>query len=71
MEPFYVRSSKYIGVHLSFLILDQICHCTVDDFVHHLSVLVVTERCASLIVLPCNSYNGMVEYSQEEQFVVS
>ena len=38
MEPFHVRSSKYISVHLSFLVWDGICHCTVDDFVHHLSV---------------------------------
>ena len=35
MGPFYVQSSKYIGAHLSFLVLDEICHCTVDDFVHH------------------------------------
>ena len=39
MEPFYVRSSKLcICVHLSVLVLDEICHCTVDDFVHHISV---------------------------------
>ena len=38
MEPFYVRSSKYISVHLSFLVWHEICHCTVDGFVHHLSV---------------------------------
>ena len=71
MEPFYTYEVvSIIGVHVSFLVLDEICYCTVDDFVHHLNVClfllfffcVVTERCASLIVLPCN---GMVEYSQE------